>query len=153
MATSVPACILVTHTPGPLTGLPPFYCRDRERLFEKIRRADLTYPKYLSGEAKGVLTGLLTRDPQQRLGTGPADAAELKAHPFFRGIDFVDMLQRKSQAPWHGVCDSSRPRLLQARQMLGRKSQSKALAKKVTNTQDSIVIELTLRSVDPHIEQ
>jgi hypothetical protein len=65
-----------------LTGLPPFYCRDRERLFEKIRRADLTYPKYLSSEVKGVLTGLLARDPQQRLGTGPADAAELKAHPF-----------------------------------------------------------------------
>jgi serine/threonine protein kinase len=49
-----------------LTGLPPFYCRDRERLFEKIRLADLTYPKYPSSEATGVLTGLLTRDPQQR---------------------------------------------------------------------------------------
>merc|ERR1740117_2122988 len=31
-----------------LTGLPPFYCQDREKLFEKIRRGTLDYPDYLS---------------------------------------------------------------------------------------------------------
>jgi len=83
-----------------LTGLPPFYCRDRERLFDKIRRADLAYPKYLSAEAQSVLQGLLTRDPQKRLGTGPEDAELLKQHPFFRGIDFHDMLKHRCKPPW-----------------------------------------------------
>ena len=44
-----------------LTGLPPFYCRDREKLFEKIRSAQLSYPRYLSELAKAILKGLLTR--------------------------------------------------------------------------------------------
>jgi hypothetical protein len=40
-----------------LTGLPPFYCRDREKLFEKIRNAELTFPKFVSPPARSVLTG------------------------------------------------------------------------------------------------
>jgi serine/threonine protein kinase len=41
-----------------LTGLPPFYCRDREKLFEKIRSAELTYPKYLNRETQNILRGV-----------------------------------------------------------------------------------------------
>jgi hypothetical protein len=37
---------------------PPFYCRDRALLFDKIRRAPLAYPKYLSEEASAVLRGV-----------------------------------------------------------------------------------------------
>ena len=37
-----------------LTGLPPFYCRDREKLFEKIRTAELTFPKFVSAPARCV---------------------------------------------------------------------------------------------------
>jgi serine/threonine protein kinase len=77
-----------------LTGLPPFYCRDREKLFEKIRAGDLTFPKAISDRAKSVLSGLLTRDPNKRLGSGPDDAEEIKAHPFFAGeIDFEAMMR------------------------------------------------------------
>lgn len=41
-----------------LTGLPPFYSRDREKLFEKIRKDQLSYPKYLSENAKLLLRGV-----------------------------------------------------------------------------------------------
>merc|ERR1740123_1701446 len=61
-----------------LTGLPPFYCRDREKLFEKIRKSDLTYPRHLSIPAVTVLRGLLTRDPKRRLGSGEKDSEEIK---------------------------------------------------------------------------
>lgn len=40
-----------------LTGLPPFYCRDREKLFEKIRTAELTFPKFVSAPARCVSKG------------------------------------------------------------------------------------------------
>ena len=31
-----------------LVGLPPFYSRNRETMFEKIMRADLHFPNYVS---------------------------------------------------------------------------------------------------------
>ncbi len=31
-----------------LVGLPPFYSRNREAMFEKIMKADLHFPSYLS---------------------------------------------------------------------------------------------------------
>eukprot|EP01083_Nonionella_stella_P015641 43785_1 len=66
-----------------LTGLPPFYCRDRERLFEKIRRGHLEYPRSLSNKSTLLLKGLLTKDPRNRLGSGERDARPIKEHPFF----------------------------------------------------------------------
>ena len=49
-----------------LTGLPPFYCKDREKLFDKIKRGDLDYPRYLSQKAELLLRGLLRFEPQSR---------------------------------------------------------------------------------------
>lgn len=83
-----------------LTGLPPFYCRDREKLFEKIRKAQLTYPRYLSDVAQDILHGLLTRDPTQRLGSSSEDSAEVKRHLFFASIDWDRMMRRDSVPPW-----------------------------------------------------
>merc|ERR1719160_2150087 len=59
-----------------LTGLPPFYTRDREKLFERIRRGELVYPSYIGSAAKSLLQSLLNRDPNMRLGGGPGDAEE-----------------------------------------------------------------------------
>jgi len=81
-----------------LTGLPPFYCQDRERLFEKIRKSELHYPASLSSTSKHLLRGLLTKDPTRRLGSGPKDAEEIKPHPFFASIDW-DRLQKGQIAP------------------------------------------------------
>jgi serine/threonine protein kinase len=83
-----------------LTGLPPFYCRDRDRLFEKIRNGDLTFPKYLSPNAKDLLSKLLERDPTKRLGTGPDDAGEIKNHPFFEEIQWDALALGQVAPPW-----------------------------------------------------
>jgi serine/threonine protein kinase len=83
-----------------LTGLPPFYCRDRERLFEKIRKSDLAYPRYLSACAQGVLRGLLTRDPRARLGSGPADADDIRQHIFFEEIDWRKLSRGEVTPPF-----------------------------------------------------
>lgn len=39
---------------------------------------------YFSPEASLILTQLLERDPQKRLGSTSADARDIMAHPFFR---------------------------------------------------------------------
>lgn len=94
-----------------LTGLPPFYCRDREKLFEKIRKSDLNYPRYLSGRAQSLLRGLLTRDPTRRLGSGPKDSEEIKSHSFFSEIHWGKLAKGQLPPPWdpqiNGSLDTS----------------------------------------------
>lgn len=83
-----------------LTGLPPFYTRDREKLFERIRRGELTYPSYITGVAKSLLQSMLCGDPNKRLGGGAGDGEEVKAHPWFAGIDWVAIQQRRIAPPF-----------------------------------------------------
>jgi serine/threonine protein kinase len=94
-----------------LTGLPPFYCQDRERLFEKIRKSELEYPPILNQNAVKVLKGLLTKDPTRRLGSGHEDAAEVQSADFFRTIDWDKLMKGEISPPWKpnikGVLDTS----------------------------------------------
>jgi RAC serine/threonine-protein kinase len=83
-----------------LTGLPPFYCRDREKLFEKIRKSELNYPRYLSSNAQKLLRGLLTRDPNKRLGSGAGDANDIKSDPFFGDINWESLTKGDLPPPW-----------------------------------------------------
>lgn len=83
-----------------LTGLPPFYCQDRERLFEKIRKSELHYPASLSQNAKSLLRGFLTKDPTKRLGSGPNDALDIQRHPFFASVDWDKLQRGEVKTPW-----------------------------------------------------
>lgn len=83
-----------------LTGLPPFYTRDREKLFERIRRGELAYPSYITPVTKSLLQHLLEGDSTKRLGAGVGDGDEVKAHPFFSGIEWVAIQQRRVTPPF-----------------------------------------------------
>merc|ERR1719498_735674 len=82
-----------------LTGLPPFYTRDREKLFERIRRGELAYPSYITPVTKSLLQSMLERNPTQRLGA-LNDGDEVKSHPFFSGIEWVAIQQRRVTPPF-----------------------------------------------------
>jgi RAC serine/threonine-protein kinase len=90
-----------------LTGLPPFYCRDRERLFEKIRRGHLEYPRSLSSRAQLLLRGLLTKDPTKRLGSGEDDASPIKSHLFFHGTNWEKLASGEISPPWDPQINNS----------------------------------------------
>ena len=49
----------------------------------------------MPNEALDLIVKLLNRDPTQRLGSGPGDAEEIKEHPFFKGLNWDDAIQRK----------------------------------------------------------
>jgi len=83
-----------------LTGLPPFYTRNRERLFESIRNGELSYPPYVTPAAKAALQALLLRDPGRRLGGGPGDGEEVRADAFFAAVDWEAALQRRATPPF-----------------------------------------------------
>ena len=42
---------------------------------------------------------LLTKDPAKRLGSGKFDAEIIKSHPWFEGVDWVKVYERKLPVP------------------------------------------------------
>eukprot|EP00903_Cladosiphon_okamuranus_P014163 g13162.t1 len=80
-----------------LTGLPPWYTKDRQKLFERLRGAPLVIPKNVSAPSASIIGGLLTRNPSKRLGT--LGALQVMNHEFFRGLDWAALLAKRIPAP------------------------------------------------------
>ncbi|OQR82048.1 kinase [Thraustotheca clavata] len=80
-----------------LTGWPPFFDRDVQKMCENILIAPLTFPTRfgISSAAKSLISGLLERDPTKRL-----SAAALKAHPFFQGLDWKALEEKRLKPPF-----------------------------------------------------
>ncbi|KAF7251505.1 RAC-alpha serine/threonine-protein kinase, partial [Varanus komodoensis] len=83
-----------------MCGRLPFYNQDHEKLFELILMEEIRFPRTLSPEAKSLLSGLLKKDPKQRLGGGPDDAKEIMQHKFFAGIVWQDVYEKKLVPPF-----------------------------------------------------
>ena len=81
-----------------LTGLPPFYSRNINHMYEKILKAELRCPSYLPADVTELIVNLLIRDPLRRLGSGPGDIQELRNSRFFQVLDF-DKVYRKEITP------------------------------------------------------
>jgi protein-serine/threonine kinase len=83
-----------------LTGLPPFYTKDRDKLFERIKRADITFPAYVTDPSKNVLKRLLDKSPAKRLGSGDSGGEEIKQNTFFAGVDWEAVLKKEITPPF-----------------------------------------------------
>uniref|UniRef100_A0A3B4Y7R3 Ribosomal protein S6 kinase n=2 Tax=Seriola TaxID=8160 RepID=A0A3B4Y7R3_SERLL len=90
-----------------LTGAPPFTGENRKKTIDKILKCKLSLPPYLTQEARDLLKKLLKRNASLRLGAGPGDAAEVQAHPFFRHINWDDLLARKVEPPFKPFLQSA----------------------------------------------
>ena len=90
-----------------LTGLPPYYTRDREKLFDRIRRGDLSYPTYVAAPAKDLLVKMLLRNPDQRLGGGPGGVEDIKGHAWFSGTDWAAVYSKQITPPFKPEGDGS----------------------------------------------
>jgi hypothetical protein len=84
-----------------MTGDAPFRDRSKRELYRKILTEKVAFPKYLSPAAVSLIKGLLERNVDRRLGCGRSTMFEtkgipaLKAHAFFRGLDW-DALARRA---------------------------------------------------------
>lgn len=83
-----------------MCGRLPFYSRDHEVLFELILVEEIKFPARMSDVSKSLLSGLLTKDPEKRLGGGENGAETVKRHPFFDPIDWKEMYDRKIPPPF-----------------------------------------------------
>jgi len=85
-----------------LGGLPPYYSENVNLMYENVLRAPLEFkPAKMFGEdARELLTGLLQKDPEMRMGSSEADALELKRHPWFKPIDWEKLMRREIEPPF-----------------------------------------------------
>eukprot|EP00038_Savillea_parva_P019422 m.27445 g.27445 ORF g.27445 m.27445 type:complete len:522 (+) comp4415_c0_seq1:58-1623(+) len=81
-----------------MCGLPPFYSRDCNEMYDRILHDSISFPDFVPGPARSFLRGLLVRIPDQRLGGSIRDAKEVMGHEFFDGMDW-EALERKEIPP------------------------------------------------------
>jgi serine/threonine protein kinase len=82
-----------------LVGIPPYFSSNKDQMFKNIKEGPLRMPERLGKDTKDFIIKLLNKNPAKRLGAGKKDAEELKTHPFFEGINWEDVLDRKLEMP------------------------------------------------------
>ncbi|KAK3116291.1 hypothetical protein LTR53_003481 [Teratosphaeriaceae sp. CCFEE 6253] len=83
-----------------LTGSPPFGGNNHAKIQQNILKQKLQLPYFLGPDAKDLLTRLLRKEPSKRLGgTNNKDLKALKAHRFFRKIDWKKLERREVDPP------------------------------------------------------
>lgn len=83
-----------------MTGNPPFRGQNHAKIQENIVKQKLIMPYFLSPDAKDLLTRLLRKEPNKRLGSVmPKDLQTLKGHRFFRKIDWKKLAAREVEPP------------------------------------------------------
>eukprot|EP00475_Leptophrys_vorax_P006457 TRINITY_DN139_c1_g1_i3.p1 TRINITY_DN139_c1_g1~~TRINITY_DN139_c1_g1_i3.p1 ORF type:complete len:250 (-),score=79.39 TRINITY_DN139_c1_g1_i3:37-786(-) len=75
-------------------GHPPFKGSSHQETIEKMRKRDFNYPEGFPEVAMDLIDQLLIVNPAARLGAPPEGYAKLKAHRFFKGVDFSSINQR-----------------------------------------------------------
>lgn len=100
-----------------LLGQSPFRGDDEDEIFDAILEDEPLYPITMPRDAVSILQKvrfsrlmvvlvaefafqLLTRDPTRRLGSGKEDAEEIKRQPFFKDVNFDDVLNKKIPPPY-----------------------------------------------------
>ena len=81
-----------------LTGLPPWYSKNRQVMFQGICFGELQFPANgsVSSSAQDFISGLLIRDPRRRI----EKVQNLKKHIFFSEMNFDDLVAKRISPPW-----------------------------------------------------
>ena len=87
-----------------LTGVLPFYDKNRNMMILNIKQAEIKWPDLqqhsftVSTIAKDFILKLLNRESKQRLGARGLN--EVMSHPFLSHINMPDLLSKKIEAPF-----------------------------------------------------
>ncbi|PWN96842.1 hypothetical protein FA09DRAFT_361575 [Tilletiopsis washingtonensis] len=92
-----------------IAGRPPFKGPNEYQTFQRIIRRDFDYPDAFPADARELVDRLLVLDPMQRLGTGAEGVAEIKAHPFFKGVDWARLWTLEVPPISTGIFQRPRP--------------------------------------------
>ncbi|RYP70378.1 hypothetical protein DL771_005499 [Monosporascus sp. 5C6A] len=78
----------------------PFRGEDEDEIYDAILADEPLYPIHMPRDSVSILQKLLTREPDQRLGSGPTDAQEVMNQPFFRSINWDDIYHKRVEPPF-----------------------------------------------------
>ncbi|CAK70461.1 unnamed protein product (macronuclear) [Paramecium tetraurelia] len=87
-----------------VTGLPPFYSRNTDEIYQRILNAKLTFPQNLSASIKDLLNGLLAKNPKKRI----ESIDTILRHPWMiqwgdKNL-YKDLLSKKIEPPFKPDC-------------------------------------------------
>jgi len=82
-----------------LTGQLPFYHEEKKKMYRLIVTEKVLYPRIVGPEARELISKLLTKNPDRRLGS-VTDAEEVMEQPFFAAIDWSDLKKKRIIPPF-----------------------------------------------------
>lgn len=82
-----------------LVGCPPFYDHTPFGMYEKILSGVLVFPDWMDPVSKDLIARLLRLDKAQRLGNLKNGAKDIKAHPWFRNVNWNGLMAKTIIAP------------------------------------------------------
>ncbi|KAI7864166.1 camp-dependent protein kinase 9 [Spinellus fusiger] len=82
-----------------LAGYPPFFDDHSFGIYEKILAGKVRFPAHFDPLAKDLLKRLLVGDWSKRLGNLVGGSEEVKRHKWFRGVDWIGLLEKNVRAP------------------------------------------------------
>lgn len=85
-----------------LFGLPPFYSKDQNQMYNNIlyQPLRLNHNILVSIQVKQLINGLLQKEQSVRLGANESDFNEIRDHPFFHDLNWNQLLEKKLPVPW-----------------------------------------------------
>ncbi|KAI7893185.1 kinase-like domain-containing protein [Mucor mucedo] len=82
-----------------MTGSPPFSSNNRKKTIDSILTKKIPMPYYMTAEARDILSKLLRKNPNARLGSKSKKTDAIRRHKFFRSIDWVALERREIPPP------------------------------------------------------
>lgn len=86
----------------------PFRGENEDQIYDAILASEPSYPIHMPRDSVSIVQKLLVREPEQRLGSGPEDALEVMRHAFFKGINWDDLYNKRTRAPFLPQTNSPR---------------------------------------------
>lgn len=80
-------------------GYPPFYNADQFLAYQKILSGKIEFPRHFDYSAKSLIRKLLQTDQAQRLGSAKDGGEEIKREPWFVGVPWTDVYERRVKPP------------------------------------------------------
>lgn len=83
-----------------LIGQSPFHGETEDELFDSILNERPYFPKSIGKEAAKFLSALFDRNPTTRLGMPDSPDGAIRAHPFYKGVDWNKVQTRQTNPPF-----------------------------------------------------
>ncbi|KAI8372780.1 kinase-like domain-containing protein [Radiomyces spectabilis] len=83
-----------------LSGITPFWAETHMEMYRRVLEDPLEFPPHFDAVTCDLLCGLLEREASERLGWGVKGADQIKRHPYFAGVNWDEVVQKKLTPPY-----------------------------------------------------